>query len=371
MSFLQKRERVSVRVTAVGPGACTRFMKLTHGVPHTTFGLRLGEGIRYTRKQKQGKGGSHSRKETKTIASQRRTRHSGTKNCARERPPVRLCCAECLFGSHSVRLDRLLAALLLENVRIGKELRKEDEVRRVHDERGTENRVRVALAAGGVLAEDGRDHDEEQPAHHLHQLQRRDQQGERLDDLPRHAAGAHEEVVAVHDGVHHVVHAGEVNADGVVGRVREPAVEHHGGVVVPVQEDDRLLLEDEEDGVHQLGDLRQSEDGHPKPHGPVRPPLKRRVAHSEAETARREVIEQIRHTDGGPVDGEGGQDEIPHDEERLEVESCAILHPRLPAKNHTDVQERGIEREISVLKHPATQGRACERGFGFAQRDDS
>mmetsp|Transcript_46609 Transcript_46609/g.143754 ORF Transcript_46609/g.143754 Transcript_46609/m.143754 type:complete len:325 (-) Transcript_46609:52-1026(-) len=260
---------------------------------------------------------------------------------------------------------------LRRQVQLLEERREEDEVRRVHDEAHAAVRA-VDGARVGVVVEvvEGGD-DGGHPDDHLQQLQRRDRLRERLHDLARHVAQVHHEVVAVHDRVDEEVHRREPEARRDAVQVRVPAVEHHGGVVVPVQEDDRLLLEDEEDGVHQLGDLRQSEDGHPKPHGPVRPPLKRRVAHSEAETARREVIEQIRHTDGGPVDGEGGQDEIPHDEERLEVESCAILHPRLPAKNHTDVQERGIEREISVLKHPATQGRACERGFGFAQRDDS
>ena len=49
--------------------------------------------------------------------------------------------------------------------------------------------------------------------------------------------------------VYGVVHADEVKPVGGLLVVRVPAVQQHGHVVVPVEEDERLLSEDHEHGV--------------------------------------------------------------------------------------------------------------------------
>ena len=56
--------------------------------------------------------------------------------------------------------------------------------------------------------------------------------------------------------MHRVVHGDEVEAVGGLLVVGVPAVEEHGNVMVPVQEDQRLLAEYYEDCVAKLGNLR-------------------------------------------------------------------------------------------------------------------
>ena len=49
-----------------------------------------------------------------------------------------------------------------------------------------------------------------------------------------------------------VVHADEEDAGWGGGDVGMPAVEEDGNVMVPVQEDERLLVDDDEEGIKQL-----------------------------------------------------------------------------------------------------------------------
>ncbi len=64
--------------------------------------------------------------------------------------------------------------------------------------------------------------------------------------------------------MHDVVHDDEPSGGrGVLGE-GVPRVEQHGDVVVPVQEDERLLPQHDEDGVAQLGNLGQHERQRPE-----------------------------------------------------------------------------------------------------------
>eukprot|EP00981_Chlorochromonas_danica_P000288 scaffold67_cov180-Ochromonas_danica.AAC.2 len=113
----------------------------------------------------------------------------------------------------------------------------------------------VALTAEDVVivrsSHDGRAHK------HLRDLQQGDDpRGEPLGDLLESL----ETVVEVHDGVHGVVHGDEVESCARHGHIGVPAEDQHGDVVVPVQEDQRLLAQDNEDGVDQLGDLGPDEE---------------------------------------------------------------------------------------------------------------
>jgi len=95
---------------------------------------------------------------------------------------------------------------------------------------------------------------------HLSELQRGDDHGDEFRNVD---AERFQGIVGVHDGVNQVVHADEPAGCGDVVGVRVPGVQEHGHVVVPVQEDERLLPEHDEDGVTELGNLRQRE--HPVP----------------------------------------------------------------------------------------------------------
>jgi len=95
---------------------------------------------------------------------------------------------------------------------------------------------------------------------HLCQLQRGD---DHSDELWHVDAEGLQRVVGVHDGVNQVVHAHEpASCRNVVG-VGVPGVQEDSHVVVPVQEDERLLPEHDEHGVAQLRHLGQRE--HPVP----------------------------------------------------------------------------------------------------------
>jgi len=80
-----------------------------------------------------------------------------------------------------------------------------------------------------------------------------------------------EAVVAVHDGMNSVVHCHKVDATARTGGVGVPAEQQHGGVVVPVQEHQRLLAKNDEDRVDQLEKLREVHEHDPSAHRSVRP----------------------------------------------------------------------------------------------------
>lgn len=63
--------------------------------------------------------------------------------------------------------------------------------------------------------------------------------------------------------VHTIIHHDEPPSAGRVLREAEPGVEQHGDVVVPVQEDERLLAQHDEHRVAELRQLGQHE--HPRP----------------------------------------------------------------------------------------------------------
>lgn len=102
---------------------------------------------------------------------------------------------------------------------------------------------------------------------HLQQLQRRDHHRDEARRLEAHGA---QRIVRVHDRVHAVVHHDEPARRRRVLGVREPRVDQHGDVVVPVQEDQRLLAQHNEQRVAQLGQLGQHEQPRPEAAHPIR-----------------------------------------------------------------------------------------------------
>jgi hypothetical protein len=87
---------------------------------------------------------------------------------------------------------------------------------------------------------------------HLNDLRRGDDEsGERLGQALKRLQA----VVSIHDGVHSVVHGDEVKARAGERAVGVPAEEENGHVVVPVEEDQGLLAENDEERVDELGDL--------------------------------------------------------------------------------------------------------------------
>mmetsp|Transcript_46197 Transcript_46197/g.142454 ORF Transcript_46197/g.142454 Transcript_46197/m.142454 type:complete len:220 (-) Transcript_46197:259-918(-) len=198
-----------------------------------------------------------------------------------------------------------LAAAGLDVV-VVEEVREEHEVRRVHAEAREVHHGVGARARGRALAvEDELDAQRDvEPEDHLHELQDGDGHGEGLHDGLERPAEAHPEVVRVHDGVHKVVHRGEPRPGGHAVAEREPREEQHGGVVPPVQEDDGPLADDEEDGVDQLGDLREREDDDPETHRPRQVRLFPVGAEQVALAASRQLTQEERNHREAAVDRE-------------------------------------------------------------------
>lgn len=121
---------------------------------------------------------------------------------------------------------------------------KQQQVAQVH-ERAPRHVVHVGGAARLVHPAVHQAH-HRQAHHHLQDLRRRDDHGQRPRDP--HARRPRR-VVRVHEGVHRVVHGHEPGAAGHLVLVGEPAEEQHSDVVVPVQEDEALLPQDDEHRV--------------------------------------------------------------------------------------------------------------------------
>lgn len=161
------------------------------------------------------------------------------------------------------RLDHALAlAGVRREVGLVEEARKQDKVAKVHRDRQLDVHLGdvTAALAGGLQESVGPDVDRA-AHHHLRQLQRRDQHRDRARGLKVEGA---QRIVRVHHRVDAVVHHDEpTGRRGVLG-VAEPAVHQHRDVVVPVQEDERLLPQHDEHGVAQLGQLRQHKQPRPE-----------------------------------------------------------------------------------------------------------
>lgn len=97
---------------------------------------------------------------------------------------------------------------------------------------------------------------------HLHQLTGRDEHRHIRGHPVTHGTGR---VVRVHHRVHRVIHDDEPPGGRCELRVREPRVQQHGHVMVPVQEDERFLAHHYEYGITQFGQLGQDEHPRPEP----------------------------------------------------------------------------------------------------------
>mmetsp|Transcript_19268 Transcript_19268/g.57670 ORF Transcript_19268/g.57670 Transcript_19268/m.57670 type:complete len:244 (-) Transcript_19268:604-1335(-) len=150
----------------------------------------------------------------------------------------------------------------LGHVVVDEKLAEQHEVAEVHCE--AQNRIcfiHVALVAL-VLVHDGLD-GHEHADQHLRQLRERDEDGERRDVLavPRR----HDREIAVHHGMHGVVHGCEPQSCGDAHAVGMPAIKEHCGVVPPLQRDHGLLGKQQQDRVDELRNLGIYEKGHKQP----------------------------------------------------------------------------------------------------------
>ena len=121
-----------------------------------------------------------------------------------------------------------------------------------------------------------------------------------------------------------VVHGDEVEARRRARRVRVPAVEQDGRVVVPVQEDEGLLAQHDKGRVHELGQLGRDEKHRPQARCAVAVPRLRRVAHGRVEAAPRDEVDEERGRAQEAHCRKGGQCEVPHGEGALEAQGADV-----------------------------------------------
>mmetsp|Transcript_54623 Transcript_54623/g.116047 ORF Transcript_54623/g.116047 Transcript_54623/m.116047 type:complete len:230 (+) Transcript_54623:128-817(+) len=211
---------------------------------------------------------------------------------------------------HSRNLLRHRSLHLDLDVPRQEEVQEQIEVAPVHDEsRGEVFLLNVAnppLLGVAVKVETQRRH--RHPHGHLGDLHQRDD--DRVEPARAHPHG-HQEVVPVHDRVDGVVHGHEEQPRGGGRDVAVPAEEEDGHVMVPVQEDEGLLVHDDEERVQQLGELAEDEELDPEAGGARAVHLHGVAAHDVSERVGRQIVKQMR---GGAERADGReerQQEVP------------------------------------------------------------
>lgn len=144
----------------------------------------------------------------------------------------------------SVRLFSLRRRLLhFANIGLKEEMAEEHKVAEVH-ERGPEDVVKVGVTLVIVVLHPLEDQVVNDTAHqHLSDLGQGDEHGELPGDSE---ARSPQGIVRVHDGMHAVVHSHEPTTPGHHVFIGVPRVQEHSDVVVPVQEDQLLLPQNDE-----------------------------------------------------------------------------------------------------------------------------
>jgi hypothetical protein len=81
------------------------------------------------------------------------------------------------------------------------------------------------------------------------------------------AFNGHEKVVEVHDAVHSVVHGSKEQPGGSLGSKGVPAAEQNRNMMIPMQEHEFLLVNDNEESISKFRDFAQDEEHAPETRG--------------------------------------------------------------------------------------------------------
>ena len=176
------------------------------------------------------------------------------------------------------------------------------------------------------------------PHKHLGELQHGDELGHPARDVEAHGTSS---IVGVHQRVDKEVHATEDAAHGVGVVHPVVGVGQNGHVMIPVEEGERALAEDDEGCVSQLQELGETEqvapDSGARDHGHV----------AEADGVVHPVGEQ-RAKDGrkngdGAYYAEDGQPYVPQYQLLFQVVGLSIGHPLPPLEHQRQVDARGVQ----------------------------
>mmetsp|Transcript_25034 Transcript_25034/g.56789 ORF Transcript_25034/g.56789 Transcript_25034/m.56789 type:complete len:264 (+) Transcript_25034:272-1063(+) len=174
---------------------------------------------------------------------------------------------------------------------------------------------------------------------HLDQLQHRHEQAPPW----RSRANGCQEVIRVHNGMHTVIHRHKMQTCRHLPDERVIAVEQHRGVVIPMQEVDRLLPQDEESCVDELKVLREDEDKYPEPGGPVAVGGKRNPAQSPLKAEVVQEHHEVGHRSERAQYGEHREKEVPGYKALLQAKRLPGFHGHLSGPQCEEVERhRGI-----------------------------
>mmetsp|Transcript_26537 Transcript_26537/g.65903 ORF Transcript_26537/g.65903 Transcript_26537/m.65903 type:complete len:241 (+) Transcript_26537:703-1425(+) len=165
-----------------------------------------------------------------------------------------------------------------------------------------------------------------------------------------------------------VVHGNEEYACGHLVSECVPAVEEHRQVVVPMQEAQRLLAQNQKQRVHHLDVLRVDEKSGPDAGHGAAIGEPRRPAAGECEAIGRQQVQQVRHRPHCPHHGEHRQRQVPQDEQASEVPRRPLGHvPGASCDEHQVEEGRQQSQTVDLTREgapcPAEEGalaRRCE-----------
>lgn len=149
-----------------------------------------------------------------------------------------------------MQLERFLLGhgnLRLE-VACDKELQKEEKIASIH-EKGCRVVFLFDFAFLVCAVKIESQHGDDDTYNHLRNLETSD--NDRVEPLGAEFHG-HQKVIAVHASVNTVVHRDEENSWRRGGDIRMPAIKQNRDVMVPMQEDERLLVNNDKEGINKL-----------------------------------------------------------------------------------------------------------------------
>ena len=129
-----------------------------------------------------------------------------------------------------------------------KELQKEEKIASIHD-KGCRVVFLFDFAFLVCAVKIESQHGDDDTDNHLRNLETSD--NHRVEPLGAEFHG-HQKVIAVHASVNTVVHGDKENSWRRGGDIRMPAIKQNRDVMVPMQEDERLLVNNDKEGIDKL-----------------------------------------------------------------------------------------------------------------------
>jgi hypothetical protein len=160
----------------------------------------------------------------------------------------------------------------------------------------------------------------------------------------------------LHNKVDGIIHYDEPKSSGAGRGIRMPAVEKDGNVMIPVQEDERLLVNDNKEGINQFGKLAETEQLNPKA-GRARTELTFGiVADVIPEGHVIKIVGELRCRSDHSDEGEQTQAEIPHGQRAAPRERLAAVKVGPTANNEDGIQDACDNWHNGIVLRPIPYG---------------